>query len=709
MERYFQISFHALVLSAFIAIGRTGQLDLVSALLFAICFFSSAHRALRRRPALLSPPTAFWLSLGYVVFFPIDLLALSGSFVSAVIHLILFLVVIKLAQEKQDKDYFYLILLSFLQILAASSLTIDMSFVLTLLLFLAALVSTLMSFEIHRSQRAAPGSSDVRISGPLGSMSIWATVWIVILGVGVFFVVPRFGTGYFTRASTESLLLSGFSGTVELGEIGQVKLSSALVMRTRLLGGTLLAAPRWRGVALDTFDGRRWYAPGMNRTRVPTIGEELHVVQPPGPVENRIEFEVFLEPLATPALFGPHVLGSVTGTFPALERDENDSVFMRSPSSRRIRYEVSSTVPSRLLSLSTEEPAVADDTELLRFLQLPDDLDPRIRELARTATSGGRTTLEKASLLELHLKRNYAYTLTLDWNPGDQPLSTFLFDSKRGHCEYFASSMAIMLRAVGIPTRVVNGFLPGEFNAVSGAYIIRQSDAHSWIEVFVPGQGWVEFDPTPPDRGSEFNMGRLLAHYMDAFELFWNSYILTYDSGTQLQLFRRSQDTMTRFSEAVQSGFDRTVSGVEGASDRFFLELEKTLQTVWFWSVVLTAMLTRLAVAHRDRLRVYWKFLRLRTGLGQPDPDVVAELFQRAARLAAPGAGTRRPHETWREWAHELPDGSPHTLINRALEVFEKARYGEIPITREEISLLETTVAELKSAGARSRTGIFPP
>ncbi len=248
MERYFQISFHALILTAFIALAETGRLDIPSIVLFLICFGITANRALKGRPAFLTARAAFLMSLGYIFFFVFDAAIVSRSFITASIHLVLFLELAKLAQEKQDKDYLHLIILAFLQILAASSLTIDMSFIVTLFLFLVTLVSTLLSYDIYRSQRESDETRDVRIDGPLGGMSLWATTWIVILGVGLFFVIPRIGTGYFSRAASQALLLSGFTESVQLGEIGQVKLNSALVMRTRLLEGTPSAVPKWRGV-----------------------------------------------------------------------------------------------------------------------------------------------------------------------------------------------------------------------------------------------------------------------------------------------------------------------------------------------------------------------------------------------------------------------------------------------------------------------------
>src|SRR5206468_13003982 len=113
----------------------------------------------------------------------------------------------------------------------------------------------------------------------------------------------------------------------------------------------------------------------------------------------------------------------------------------------------------------------------------------------------------------------------------------------RSHCEYFASSMAILLRSVGIPTRLVNGFLMGEYNPIGGDYIIRESDAHSWVEVYTPGRGWMEFDPTPPDPNPrELDLAAQVSQYFDAMEVYWNSYILIYDYSSQLQLFRGAQD-----------------------------------------------------------------------------------------------------------------------------------------------------------------------
>src|SRR5438132_12380780 len=187
MRRYFQISCHALMFSAFGAVALTGRLDLPSILLVAIGLGVSLYRTVKVLPAPLSPRGAFVLSCGYILFFLFDMFILSGSFIPASIHLVLFLQLAKLYQEKTDKDYLYLILLSFLQILAASSLTIDISFVGMLFLFLVSLVSTLMSFDMYRSERDKIPDAQ-RVAAPLTGMRLWATVWIVLTVTLLFLV-----------------------------------------------------------------------------------------------------------------------------------------------------------------------------------------------------------------------------------------------------------------------------------------------------------------------------------------------------------------------------------------------------------------------------------------------------------------------------------------------------------------------------------------
>ncbi len=697
MRRYFQISCHGLMISAFVALALTGRLDGPAIAIFSAGLAISVYCTVMSLPAPLSPRGAFVLSCAYIFFFFFDAAVLSRSFIPASIHLVLFLQLAKLFQEKTDKDYLYLIILSFLQLLAASSLTIDMSFIATLFMFLVALVSTLMSFDMYRSERKASSQAQ-EIAVPLTGMSLWATIWIVISGVVLFLVIPRVGTGYFTRAAAQSLLISGFTDSVQLGEIGQMKTSSAVVMHARPVTGTAFAVLKWRGIALDRFDGYNWSKTDRRRSIVQVSPDNQYSIGPVVHAADVARYEILLEPLATNALFGPHQVRSVSGRLQSVEYDSDDSIYLRFPIARRIQYEVLSEIPdrSRLLAMPVPDDAVPPQIAI-RYLQLPEGLDPRIPQLARDITAKSKSTLEKAALVEGYLKRNYKYTLNLTWNPGLQPVSTFLFEAKAGHCEYFASAMAILLRAAGIPTRIVNGFLMGEYNPVGGDYIIRESDAHSWVEVYAPGRGWMEFDPTPPSADQqEMSLARQISQYADAMELFWNSYIIVYDSGAQMQLFRSAQDRAQSVQAAMREKSDRWVMQGQLLSDRFSMVVRHWVETVWFWILLGLVVSGALALRFGNRIQLQWRIWRLRRGHGTVREDVVEQLFYRAMRLAEPKTRKRRPAQTWREWILGLPDPYRRSILEKALDVFERARYGRLPISKDDFVLLEETIRELR-------------
>src|SRR5439155_3628022 len=393
----------------------------------------------------------------------------------------------------------------------------------------------------------------------------------------------------------------------------------------RQISGTPFAVLKWRGIALDRFDGRNWAKTARRRFPLRMTADGEYSIPRITHVEEADRYEIFLEPLATTTLFGPHQVRALSGALQGVEYDDDDSVYLRLPMAQRIQYEVVSDIPdrARMFADSSTEDRIPDDLPA-RYLQLPRDIDPQIEQLAKQITANGKSIIEKASLVEGYLKRNYRYTLTLSWAPGPQPLSTFLFQAKAGHCEYFASSMAILLRAAGIPTRLVNGFLMGEYNPVGSDYIIRESDAHSWVEVYIPGRGWMEFDPTPPDPNRpEINLAMQLSHYIDAMDLFWNSYVLVYDSGAQLQLFRSAQDRVQSLQTALRDTSDRWIAHGHYFSARLSAGAAQVARRGAFWTVFIAIVLAAAAYKHRRILSTQLQIWRVRQGRSRATEDVV--------------------------------------------------------------------------------------
>lgn len=698
MKRYLELSCHALIGTAFFTLALTERLETATIIGFAFAYCVGLHRTIRSQEPLLTTRSAFVVSCAYIVVFFLDVTVLSRSMIDGTVHLLLFLQMAKLNQHKSDRDYLYLILLAFVTVLAASSMTVDISFAATLFLFLIALVSTLMSFEMYRSERDSKMPPHQAVAS-LSGVSVWTTVWIVVLGAGFFFTIPRFGVGYFTRASTVPLLLSGYNDNVTLGQIGELKLSSALVMHARRVGRTPFTVLKWRGVTLDTFDGRDWTKKKRARDFVP-VTDGIHTLKD-GPIKgDPVSYEILLEPVATTTLFGPYEVRRITSrVIPGIEVDDAGAIYARFQPSRRQQYRVESEIPKRtpVSAAETNAPELSG-TALETYLQLPQSMDTRIRDLALQITADGRTPYDKALRVETYLKRNYNYTLLLNWNPGRDPLGTFLFSAKSGHCEYFASSMAVLLRAAGIPTRIVNGFLMGEYNPVGDAYVVRQSDAHSWVEAYLPGTGWTEFDPTPGDAATQPD-GTLisqLGHYADAVGLFWKAYVLTYDTDSQMQLFRSAQESVQGMQRALQERTDSWAESTRIFTDNLTVKARQAIYSSMFWLYVAIGIAVAAAFRRRADLWTRWQLLLATHRGGGGGERLVAALFYRAVRLAEPTSAHRRSSETWREWIAGLQHERRRTILTHILDIFERSKYGGESTSANDLEELQQALRELR-------------
>ncbi|HEY8077929.1 MAG TPA: DUF3488 and transglutaminase-like domain-containing protein, partial [Labilithrix sp.] len=371
----------------------------------------------------------------------------------------------------------------------------------------------------------------------------------IFLFTAVLFVAfPRVGLSLLLLNHPPKGRMVGFSDRVDLGEVGVLRSDPSIALRfdvpdlpepppTRL---TL----RLRGTAFDKYDGRRW-----ERTQPRHPGGEtpntLPIVRSPDVKRDR-KIAIDLEPIDPPVVFLPPrtiavelksqqqaVLGEAT----QVGRGPEGEIRYSGAEAHGIRYDA--WIATDREPINEAMPA----SERGRYLDIPSNMPPRIADLAHEWADPQPTPYLKAKAIEEHLKKDFRYDTNSPSGGKPQPVDHFLFESKRGHCEFFSTAMALMLRSIGIPSRNVTGFVGGTYNRFGHYYAVREGDAHSWVEAYFddPIRGWLTFDPTPTSGAQPLQDTTGAYVYMrdlvEALSQRWNRYVIGYDLKTQIRVF----------------------------------------------------------------------------------------------------------------------------------------------------------------------------
>ncbi len=585
------------------------------------------------------------------------------------VHFLLALQGVKLVAVKKGRDWLQLYLLSFFSLLAASALSVEISFAAIFLCYLFAAPWVLVLFHLKSATEAAGKSPDgearlvswslLRLVGALDLVLLLLTV--------VFFVsFPRLSTGFFGNALATGSGVTGFSDRLALGEVAEIQKNNAVAMRVIMEG----AGPRdgaelyFRGLALDLFDGRRWQKSRSDIAPLRRFGETYVVDESPSDAGSLIRQRITLEPLGSPALFTLNAPVSISGRLPYLFRDSLGNLQTIYPPPFQISYEV----------LSRPEEGRKEKTPQGNALQLP-PVDPRVLQLARRVTEEIREGTAKARALELHLRENYRYSLQGLPVGGEDPLADFLFEARQGNCEYFASALAVMLRSLGIPARVVNGYLGAEWNPYGDYYVIRQSNAHSWVEAYFANEGWVRFDPTPsiprPLRRTLFSS---FTHFVDFLRMRWYRHVVNFSFIDQYQLFTAVRQPNKWFEPGLRG--------------RSLGEMLRALPASGGWWMGLPVLLAGLGIA--------WKRLRRRAreahahGLAYQ----ATERYRRLLDILKKRRLIKRSGETADEFSRRAEAGGSGP-VGEFTSLYQKSRFsGERDYTRE-LGRMDQILAQL--------------
>jgi transglutaminase-like putative cysteine protease len=401
------------------------------------------------------------------------------------------------------------------------------------------------------------------VSLPVGDISIrsklrtLARIFLLAmpLALAMFFLFPRLPAPLWSQPAGGGEARGGLSDTMRPGSIRALLNDDAIALRAQFEGPIPAQSQLyWRGPVFGYFDGESWLP--LESEPQPMDPSQVRI-----DVRSGVDYTVTLEPTMRRELLGIELTTVVEGV-PAIQGRMTSTMQLRSltPVTARRRYSAHS------YTAFTVESGASPET-LTDWLQLPEGSNPRarewaaqIREQVQSAQAGGQATdRQLADAVLRHFRRDsFRYDLSSGVPPGKDAIDRFLFDSRTGYCEHYASAFVFLMRAMQVPARVVTGYQGGEINPVDGFLTVRQSDAHAWAEVWLARRGWVRFDPTAavaPERVERSREGTgaedayaagersgWLHRWRlnrEALENAWNQWVLSYSAERQRALVDR--------------------------------------------------------------------------------------------------------------------------------------------------------------------------
>jgi transglutaminase-like putative cysteine protease len=662
--------------TAMVALGSftlaiTGQ---IAAPVLALAALALGYVALAPEPAsswrrsawLLNGGLAACVGVGFALWFRGELA------IVALAHFAVLAQALQLLDARPRPSEFLLVALAVFQVTMAANLTDSAWYPLLLVAFTVCCVWTLV---VHTLRAEALEAGELGAAQRILTVGLWRTTLVaslasVAFSALLFPILPRIRSGaIFDRSFVGGGASAGFSDRVELGDIGRIRQDSSIALRVETLEGEVSAPERryWRGLAFDHFDGRRWSVSEQVPTPIygdPEIGVDLGSPRRGAFKSARLVQRIAREEVSPGVIFSAGPATLLRGGTGRLVRDANGSLIAYGTSGKRVIYQVV-TRP--------ELPDLADDVAEPpgergeRYLQLP-PLDSRIAQLAREITAGAPNDAARAARLAAWLQRHGRYTDTPPpLREGVTPVEQFLLERSEGHCEYFASAHVVLLRSLGIPARVVNGYAGGRENSLGGFIEVAQSDAHAWVEVHYTRAGWAPYDPTPADlrlAGADALRGGALSELASAVELWWFRNVVDFDRGHQARALRDLWMAWNRWraEQRERGGAEPVLQADDGGARG---------EIPWRWLIGAAA----LAVAA-------WKLRLLR--LAKADAALSRD-YARALRWLRRRGLARAPATSAREFAREVAAHIPADGAEafRALtEAYLAERFGGAPSAR---------------------------
>lgn len=450
----------------------------------------------------------------------------AQDLVTQILEVLVLLIAIKLLEKKRVRDHLQIYAMILLVLSGSGLLSLSITFVayyvaLILFLFVGAVLLTYYS-----------EGSDLALSGRTIMKIVTRCLFIPLLAIPLtflmFIILPRTQYPLLNFLNRPDKARTGFTDQVRLGAVSDIQEDSSIVLRATV-EKVHERDLYWRGIVLDYFDGRHWIA-----TR-----KQFTMNQAPGRFTGKgVKQTIYLEPYGNTYLFSLDRPVLITGH--QTRRSEDFTYTSSGPVDTRLKYEALSFLGDTM---------VDDRPDRAKYLQIPRDLSSKIVALAQRFSASN--PLETAMAALHHLKTGgFAYSMK-NLQVTKSPLEDFLFWTKTGNCEYFATALAVILRINGIPSRLVGGYRGGYYNEVGGYYLVPQSSAHTWVEAYIEPTGWVRFDPTPTSSQSGIaatgreNLMKLTV-LMDTFNYYWYVLVINYNVEKQFSMLMKIRSGLKR-------------------------------------------------------------------------------------------------------------------------------------------------------------------
>jgi hypothetical protein len=426
---------------------------------------------------------------------------------------------IKFLEDKEKRDYLQIFLISILIFTGATIFSFEIFFLFYFIFFIFLINFSIIFLTYFSEDKNLEFTLNeiIKISKRVILIPLIALPFSLLL----FFALPRTPNPIFSFFGSTLTARTGFSETVKLGNVSEIQEDNSIIFRATMekLNDDDLY---FRGLTLNFYENNEW---SYIKTSEDDKRFELK-----GKI---IEQTIYLEPYSGNYLFG---LDKPIAIYSFIKFEKEDFTYKtKEIISNRIKYVVKSIISDFIYQ---------EKVDKVIYLSLPKNLTSKFYEFAKKIDGENKFEVAK-KILNYLLSGEFKYSLK-NLPISENPVEDFLFKTKEGNCEYFATSMALLLRAVNIPSRVVAGYKGGLYNDLGGYYIIRQSDAHLWVEAYFEGIGWLRFDPTPSSQRDYLllktkNVSKLRL-FLDTLNYYYNTFIINYDLEKQISILNKLRD-----------------------------------------------------------------------------------------------------------------------------------------------------------------------